>query len=436
MPSTTAQPRGIFGVRFGLRALRSEDCRRSAINWIILLEGRVPLTFDYCVIGGGIVGLATTMALLKKRPGTRIVILEKENGLAQHQTGHNSGVIHAGIYYAPGSLKADLCRRGAVATKSFCDEHGIPYEVCGKMLVATNAAEGERMNALFERAQMNNIDVVRVDEQELREREPKIVGVGALFVKTTGIVDYRRVSDVMGEVIRSLGGKIEFGVRVDAIRESQSEVVIGAGQQRWTASRLVACAGLQSDRLARLAGCKIEHQIVPFRGEYYRLPASKNGIVRHLIYPIPDPELPFLGIHLTRTIDGGVTVGPSAVLGFAREGYPKFSLNLNDVMEYLRFPGFWKTIRTNLKSGSVEMRNSLLKTGYLKECQKYCPSLSVDDLLPEKAGIRAQAVMRNGTLVHDFLFVETNRMLHVCNAPSPAATSAIPIGEMIAEKCK
>jgi L-2-hydroxyglutarate oxidase len=393
------------------------------------------LVFDYCVIGGGIVGLATTMELLKRQPGSSIVILEKEQSLAQHQTGHNSGVIHAGIYYAPGSLKADLCRRGALATESFCDEHGIPYEVCGKMLVATNALEAERMNALFERATKNNIDVERLDAQELKRREPNIVGVGALFVKSTGIVDYKQVSEAMGKVIRSSGGAIEFGINVDSIRESPAEVAVAAGERRWTAKRLIACAGLQSDRLARIAGCKIDHQIVPFRGEYYRLPANKSGIVRHLIYPIPDPDLPFLGIHLTRMIDGGVTVGPNAVLGFAREGYPKFSFNLKDVREYSAFPGFWKTIKANLKSGVVEMRNSLLKQGYLKECRKYCPSLNMEDLLPEKAGIRAQAVMRDGTLVHDFLFVQTDRMLHVCNAPSPAATSAIPIGEMIANKC-
>ena len=375
------------------------------------------------------------MELLKRQPGCGIVILEKERGLARHQTGHNSGVIHAGIYYAPGSLKADLCRRGALATKAFCDEHGIPYEVCGKLLVATNALEAGRMDALFERAKKNDIDAERLDAEELKRREPNIVGVGALFVKTTGIVDYTQVSHAMGNVIRASGGEIEFGINVDAIQEGPTGVVVGAGERRWTAKRLIACAGLQSDRLARIAGCKIDHQIVPFRGEYYRLPAGKNGIVRHLIYPIPDPELPFLGIHLTRMIDGGVTVGPNAVLGFAREGYPKFSFNLKDVREYSAFPGFWKTIKANLSSGVVEMRNSLFKQGYLKECQKYCPSLSLGDLLPEKAGIRAQAVMRDGTLVHDFLFVQTERMLHVCNAPSPAATSAIPIGQMIADKC-
>jgi (S)-2-hydroxyglutarate dehydrogenase len=393
------------------------------------------VVFDYCVIGGGIVGLATAMELLKRQPGSSLVLLEKESNLAQHQTSHNSGVIHAGIYYAPGSLKAELCRRGALATKGFCEQHHIPYEVCGKMLVATNSLEAERMKALFERAKKNSIDVERLDAQELKRREPNIAGVGALFVKSTGIVDYKQVAEAMGQVIRSSGGEIQFGINVDSIQESSATILVAARERRWTAKRLVVCAGLQSDRLARIAGCKIQHQIVPFRGEYYRLRADKSDIVRHLIYPIPDPELPFLGIHLTRMIDGGVTVGPNAVLGFAREGYPKFSFNLRDVREYSAFPGFWKTIVANRKSGLIEMRNSLSKRGYLKECQKYCPSLELADLLPEKAGIRAQAVMRDGTLVHDFLFVQTARTLHVCNAPSPAATSAIPIGEMIADKC-
>lgn len=393
------------------------------------------MVFDYCVIGGGIVGLATAMELLKRHPGASLILLEKETALAQHQTGRNSGVIHAGIYYAPGSLKAELCRRGAQATKDFCREQGIPYEVCGKLLVATNQQEAERMKGLLERAKQNNIDVERLSAEELQRREPNIVGLGAIYVKATGIVDYRQMAQAMARVVQCSGADIQLCVKVDFIRENSSDVTIAAGERRWRAKRLITCAGLQSDRLARIAGCRIDHQIVPFRGEYYRLPASKNGIVRHLIYPIPDPELPFLGIHLTRMIDGGVTVGPNAVLGFAREGYPKFSFRFNDVLEYAGFPGFWKTIGANLKSGVVEMRNSMFKRGYLKECQKYCPSLRLQDLMPEKTGIRAQAVKRDGTLIHDFLFVQTDRMLHVCNAPSPAATSAIPIGQMIADKC-
>ncbi|TFF34777.1 L-2-hydroxyglutarate oxidase [Pseudomonas sp. RIT623] len=392
------------------------------------------MTYDYCIIGGGIVGLATAMALLTRRPGASLLILEKEASLGRHQTGHNSGVIHAGIYYAPGSLKADLCKRGAQATKDFCAEHGIAFEVCGKLLVASNDLEVQRMQALYQRSQQNGLKVERLDAAALREREPNIVGKGALFLDATGIVDYQQVCDAMAKVIRQAGGEVRLSTAVRAIQEHADHVAVSADGNTWRAHQLVACAGLQSDRLARLAGVKIDHQIIPFRGEYYRLPASKNQIVNHLIYPIPDPELPFLGVHLTRMIDGSVTVGPNAVLGFGRENYRKFSVNWRDVAEYARFPGFWKTIWNNLGSGTAEMKNSLFKRGYLEQCRKYCPSLEVSDLLPYEAGIRAQAVMRDGSLVHDFLFAETARMVHVCNAPSPAATSAIPIGQMIAEK--
>ncbi|MNZ15418.1 L-2-hydroxyglutarate oxidase LhgO [compost metagenome] len=392
------------------------------------------MTYDYCIIGGGIVGLATAMALLQQRPGASLLILEKESSLGRHQTGHNSGVIHAGIYYAPGSLKAELCKRGALATKDFCREHGIAFDVCGKLLVASNPLEMQRMQALYERSQLNGLKVERLDASELRRREPNIAGLGALFVDATGIVDYKQVCDAMAKVIKQAGGEVRLATTVQAIREFGDHVEVCDHSQTWHARQLVACAGLQSDRLARLAGVKIDHQIIPFRGEYYRLPASKNQIVNHLIYPIPDPQLPFLGVHLTRMIDGSVTVGPNAVLGFGRENYRKFAVNWRDVAEYVRFPGFWKTIWNNLGSGTTEMKNSLFKHGYLEQCRKYCPSLQAGDLLPFEAGIRAQAVMRDGTLVHDFLFAETPRMVHVCNAPSPAATSAIPIGQMIAEK--
>ncbi|MCL8308596.1 MULTISPECIES: L-2-hydroxyglutarate oxidase [Pseudomonas] len=392
------------------------------------------MTYDYCIIGGGIVGLATAMALLEQRPGASLLILEKEASLGLHQTGHNSGVIHAGIYYAPGSLKADLCKRGAQATKDFCTEHGIAFDVCGKLLVASNDLEMQRMQALYERSQQNGLKVERLDAADLKRREPNIVGKGALFLDATGIVDYKQVCDAMARVIQKAGGHVRLATTVRAIQEQGEYVEISSDSQSWRARQLVACAGLQSDRLARLAGVKIDHQIIPFRGEYYRLPASKNQIVNHLIYPIPDPDLPFLGVHLTRMIDGSVTVGPNAVLGLGRENYRKFSVNWRDVAEYARFPGFWKTIWNNLGSGTTEMKNSLFKRGYLEQCRKYCPQLEVEDLLPYEAGIRAQAVMRDGTLVHDFLFAETPRMVHVCNAPSPAATSAIPIGQMIAAK--
>lgn len=392
------------------------------------------MIYDFCIIGGGIVGLATAMELLKRQPNASLVILEKEAVLAKHQTGHNSGVIHAGIYYAPGSLKADLCKRGAEATKQFCSEHGIKFEVCGKLLVASTALEVQRMEALYARSQLNGMKVERLDAEQLRAREPNIVGLGGLFLDATGIVDYRQVCETMAAVIRRNGGEICLEKTVTAIAEDTYKVTVSTHDGAWQARHLVVCAGLQSDRLATLAGIDIDHQIIPFRGEYFRLPASKNNIVNHLIYPIPDPELPFLGVHLTRMIDGSVTVGPNAVLGLGRENYKKFSVNWKDVAEYARFPGFWKTIWQNLGSGSVEMKNSLFKSGYLEQCRKYCPSLELDDLLPYEAGIRAQAVMRDGSLVHDFLFAQTPRMLHVCNAPSPAATSAIPIGEMIADR--
>ncbi len=392
------------------------------------------MNYDFCVVGGGIVGLATAARLLEMRPGARLVLLDKEPRLAAHQTGHNSGVIHSGIYYPPGSLKAELCRRGAQATKDFADEHGIPYEVCGKLLVATDEAEAARMDALHQRSKDNQLEVEAIDAAELRRREPNIAGVGALFVPSTGIIDYRLVSRAMSEVIRARGGEIQLSTAVTGITETDDAVTVTAGGRTIVADRLVVCGGVQADRLARLAGLTIDFQMVPFRGEYYRLPVARNDVVRHLIYPIPDPELPFLGVHLTRMADGGVTVGPNAVLGWSREGYPKFSFDRHDVAEYARFPGMWKVARANVRTGAREMFNSLSKRGYLRECRKYCPSLTVDELLPEPAGIRAQAVRRDGTLIHDFLFAETPRMLHVCNAPSPAATSAIPIGELITDK--
>ena len=389
---------------------------------------------DLCVIGGGIVGLAAATKFREAYPDAGILMLEKEGGVGRHQTGHNSGVIHSGIYYAPGSFRAELCRKGAAETVAFCQAHAIPYEVCGKLLVATNAAELARMDALFQRARDNKVDAERLDAAELRRREPNISGLGALFVPSTGIVDYAQISEAMARDLRKAGSQIELDAEVTGIAEAVEYVTVTAGGREWKARHLIVCGGLQADRLARLAGVPAEFQIVPFRGEYYRLPASRNAIVKSLIYPVPDPALPFLGIHLTRMIDGGVTVGPNAVLGWSREGYPKFSFSPGDAAAFLRFPGFWRLIAKHVGSGVTELRNSLSKTRYLAECRKYCPSLQLADLTPYRAGIRAQAVLRDGTLVHDFIFEETPRMLHVCNAPSPAATSALPIGALIVER--
>ena len=390
--------------------------------------------YDFCVVGGGIVGVATAREILRRRPGASLVLLEKTDRIAVHQTGHNSGVIHSGIYYEPRSLKAELSRRGAAATKEFAAEYGIPVDERGKLLVATDDAELARMAALGERAHINGLAVERIDAAELRRREPNVTGLGALFVPSTGIIDYRQVTAVLAEQVREAGGEIRFGVEVTAIAETTDAVTVRSADDAWRARRLVVCGGLQSDRLARLAGIRSDVRIIPFRGEYYRLPDDRSDLVHHLIYPIPDPDLPFLGVHLSPTIDGELTVGPNAVLGTAREGYRKFSWRGADVWDYLRFPGFYRVARNNVRTGARELRNSLFKRGYLAECRKYCPALTKADLLPKEAGIRAQAVLRNGTLVHDFLIETTPRSVHVLNAPSPAATAALPIAETIADK--
>lgn len=397
---------------------------------------------DFAVVGGGIVGLATALTLLERRPGASLVLLEKESAVAQHQTGHNSGVIHAGIYYEPGSLKARLCKAGASWTREFCDRHAVPYRNTGKLIVATTPVEQARLEGLHERALLNGLDVERVDAAELRRREPRVAGLGALFLTSTGIVDYRQVSRALADQTVALGAELRLGAEVVRITENSGHVAVrhrapgtaGSEDQEVLARRLVVCGGLQADRLARLGGVGGGFQIVPFRGEYYRLPYHRNGLVNTLIYPVPDPALPFLGVHLTLSMDGGLTVGPNAVLGFSREGYPKFSVNPRDVAELARFGGFWKLARTQLGTGLREQWNSLVKPGYLQQVRRYCPELTVADLLPEPPGIRAQAVLADGKMVHDFLFRQSERSLHVCNAPSPAATSAMPIAGLIADR--
>jgi (S)-2-hydroxyglutarate dehydrogenase len=392
------------------------------------------MTYDFAIIGAGIVGLATAREILNQRPGSSIIVFEKESAVAQHQTGHNSGVIHAGIYYAPGSLKARFCREGAAATKAFCSEQGIPFETCGKLLVATNEQELARMDALYERARQNGVEVDRIGAKELARLEPNITGVGALLIPSTAIVDFKMVARAFAAAISAQGAQVQLSSKIIAIREELGSVAISTAEHRFRARFLIACGGLQSDRLAQLAGLKITHRIVPFRGEFYTLPKSRTGLINRLIYPVPDPALPFVGIHLTRTVDGRIIAGPNAVLGLSREGYEKFSFNLSDTANILAFPGFWRVAGKHLATGVAEIRNSLWRRAYLSQCRKYCPALSLADLEPGVAGIRAQAVLADGTLVHDFLFEETERMLHVCNAPSPAATSAIPIGRMIAKK--
>jgi (S)-2-hydroxyglutarate dehydrogenase len=344
-----------------------------------------------------------------------------------------------GVYYAPGSLKARLCTEGARRTREFCDEHGVRYRDTGKLIVATDAAELTRMQTLHQRATANGLLLERLDAAGLAAREPRVAGVGALFSPTTGIVDYAEVCRAMAARITGLGGRIELGVQVTGITESAEEVSLGTRRAGGPGDpvrtrRLVVCGGIQADRLARAAGIASDVRMVPFRGEYYRLPASRNDIVSTLIYPVPDPTLPFLGVHLTLMMGGGVTVGPNAVLGLAREGYPKLSVDRTDAAEVLRFPGFWRLARRQLRTGVLEQWNSLYRPGYLNLVRRYCPELTVADLGPQPAGIRAQAVRADGSMVEDFLVLGTDRSVHVLNAPSPAATSALPIADLISDR--
>ncbi len=393
-------------------------------------------TYDFVIIGGGIVGVSTAWQLQRLYPDASIMLLEKETQPARHQTGRNSGVIHAGVYYQPGSLKADFCKRGAAKTLEFCREHQLPHLQCGKLLVATDELELQRMADLEERCVQNGIETRRLSADALRQREPHINGLGALFVPVTGITDYQRITARMADLFTALGGQVKLGQQVMALHERRDAVEVRLKSERIDTQFLIACGGLMADRLVRMMGIDTDFRILPFRGEYYRLPARHNRIVKHLIYPIPDPDLPFLGVHLTRMIDGSVTVGPNAVIGWKREGYAPINFNLRDSLEIIGFRGFWQIMRQHAFTGMSEFKDSFYKPGYLQRIQKYCPQLTIADLRPYPAGIRAQAVMKDGTLVHDFLFAETQRSLHVCNAPSPAATSAMPIGAYLCGKVK
>ncbi len=399
----------------------------SAIN-----HGRF-LKFDFIIIGGGIVGISTAWQLQRSSDRIRVLLLEKESFVARHQTGHNSGVIHAGVYYEPGSLKARFCREGAQATYDFCRENGIACEQTGKLVVATSDIELERLHLLYRRCLENGLDPEMLGPVELQELEPAISGTGAFLVRESGIVDFPGMCHVMLEQFRQAGGTVRLNTEVTGITEHDDKIIIHAKPGTFHASGLVVCAGLMADRLARLQGLGQDFRIVPYRGEYYRLRPGLNGLIRHLVYPVPDPALPFLGVHLTRMTDGTITVGPNAVQGWKREGYGVLNFSLRDTAGMLGWPGFWKASARHFRHGIREIRNSLWKARYVNEISKYCPSITADDLEPHPAGIRAQAVTRDGTLLHDFLIERTPRSLHVCNAPSPAATSAIPIGRHICD---
>ena len=389
----------------------------------------------YAVVGGGIIGTAVARRLLAQQPDAVVTVLEKEDRLAAHQTGRNSGVVHAGLYYEPGSLKARLCRRGVALLKDFCAEHGLPYDEIGKVLVALDGAEEQRLGAIAERARANGVPGVRViDRAELHELEPHVAGIAALHSPTTAIVDYVAVTEQIAADARAAGATIRTGFEVAGLRHAGGEVVVAsASGEEVVVDRVVLCAGLQVDRLARLAGDDDAPRIVPFRGEYYALRPEKRALVNGLVYPVPDPRYPFLGVHLTPRVDGEVLVGPNAVLALAREGYRWRDVSLAELAAIARFPGFRRFARQHWRTGLAEMRGSLSKRAYTAAARRYVPELTVEDMLPATAGIRAQALESDGSLVDDFRVTRRGAVVAVRNAPSPAATSSLAIAEHLVD---
>ncbi len=388
------------------------------------------------VVGGGILGLATARLLTRVRDDAQVVVLEKEDGLARHQTGHNSGVVHAGIYYAPGSLKATLCRRGLALLRDFCRAHGLPYEECGKVVVATEHRELERLHRLAERAAANGVPGVRwLDAAELAEVEPYARGVAALHSPETAIADFVAVAQSLAEQVASAGGEVRTATLVRSVAGGARTPSVELADGTWlTADRVVVCAGLHADRLARASGEPAEPRIVPFRGEYWQLRPERSGLVRGLIYPVPDPTLPFLGVHLTRKIDGSVWLGPNAILSCAREGYRRADVDLRDLYETLSWPGTRRMLRRHWRAGVHEVDRSLRKRRFIGEARRYVPALIPEDAVPATAGVRAQALDRDGSLVDDFRLSVNGGVVWVRNAPSPAATSSLAIAEELVSR--
>jgi L-2-hydroxyglutarate oxidase LhgO len=390
------------------------------------------MTYDIAVIGGGIVGLSFAMQASERFPRLRVVVLEKEAGVARHQTGHNSGVIHSGVYYKAGSLKARLCVAGAREVVEFCSRHGIPYEVCGKLIVATNSEEIARLDVLLAQGVANGLEGLRLLERAaMLDIEPHVGGVGALLVPSTGITDYAAVTAKYAEIAAARGAEVKTGAGVVGFDVSGNEVVVQTRAGDFSARYVVNCAGLYSDRVARMAGDDPGMMLVPFRGEYYDLDAARQELVRGLIYPVPDPRYPFLGVHFTRRIQGNVDAGPNAVLAFRREGYRWRDFDLGETMEVFMDAGFRAMARQHWRNGLSEFRRSLRKREFVRSCQRLVPEVRMEDMTPGGSGVRAQAVGTDGALVDDFRFVGRERFLHVLNVPSPAATASLPIGREI-----
>jgi L-2-hydroxyglutarate oxidase LhgO len=390
---------------------------------------------DVVIVGAGIVGLATGYQLLKLRPHLKIVILEKENDVAKHQTGNNSGVVHSGIYYKPGSLKAKNCMAGKNELLAFCAQNGIATKKLGKVIVATEEAQRTRLSEIETRGRANGVHLERICRHRLKEIEPNVEALEALWIPDCSVVSYRQVALKLAEAIQVMGGELHCKNQVEAIETEMGGIRIVTGKNEFRGSKLVNCAGLFSDRIAKLAlgKEKVSHQILPFRGEYYELREEKRHLVNGLVYPVPDPRFPFLGVHLTRMIDGKVEAGPNAILASAREGYLKADVNLKDCWDMARFPGFWRMAAKYWKAGVYEMARSYSKKLFLRDLQKLVPAICEKDLIPGGAGIRAQVVTRDGKLGDDFSILQEKNMVHVLNAPSPAATASFSIGRQIAE---
>lgn len=388
---------------------------------------------DVAIIGGGIVGLATAYRLLERFPSTRVLLLEKERNVAQHQTGHNSGVLHSGIYYKPGSLRARNCRAGKLAMQEFCDRESIPYDLCGKVIVATDDSERPALERIYQRGQQNEIRCELIDAARLKEIEPHVRGVAAIHVPEAGIVDYHQVCDHLARRVQEAGGGIWTSAKVYGLVKSNGRMIVESKAGEVEAQLVINCAGLHSDRVASLTGSRPKSQIVPFRGEYFELKPSAQHLCRGLIYPVPDPQFPFLGVHFTRMIHGGVECGPNAVLAFAREGYYKTSVNFYDLLESVTYTGFLKLMWKHWRPGMAEFWRSLSKPAFVKALRKLIPEIRSDDLVPAPAGVRAQALGRDGNLVDDFDITQSDLVVNVCNAPSPAATSSLNIGNLIVD---
>lgn len=390
------------------------------------------MTYDVAIIGGGIVGLAAAWQIGHHPSRPRVVVLEKESTLASHQTGRNSGVIHSGVYYKPGSMKAATCRRGKSLLEDFCGAHDVPFETCGKVIVATHYHEIAGLRRLHDRATANGVRCDVIDAARLRELEPHASGVAALHVPESGIVDYARVCARLADRIRAAGGEVRTGARVERLIVGADGVVLETRAGEVVARRAVNCAGLHCDRVARAAGAAPPARIIPFRGEYFELTPGARSLCRNLIYPVPDPRFPFLGVHFTRMIGGGVECGPNAVLAFAREGYTFGTIDVRDLCDTLSFPGFWRLAARHWRTGAGEMWRSLSRAAFTRALRRLVPDIREEDLVPAPAGVRAQAVTAHGELVDDFMLVEEGSMLHVLNAPSPAATASLAIGEVVA----